>query len=211
MKPEISKAAVERLPRYLRCLEQLPSSQTTISSTELARLSNLNSAKVRKDLSYLGSYGVRGVGYNVSELTHQFRRELGLTRDRAVAVIGVGNLGSALARYGGFMDRGFTIVGLYDSDPDKIGTTVDEFVVRSISQLPQDAKEYEIAVGIITTPASAAQDVATLLIESGVPAILNFAPAVLSVGPETQLRQVDLATELQILGFYTADGHHAIG
>ena len=211
MKPDISKAAVERLPRYLRCLEQLPSSQTTISSTELARLSNLNSAKVRKDLSYLGSYGVRGVGYNVSELAHQFRRELGLTRDRAVAVIGVGNLGSALARYGGFMDRGFTIVGLYDSDPNKIGTTVDEFVVRSISQLPQDAKEYEIAVGIITTPASAAQDVATLLIESGVPAILNFAPAVLSVGPETQLRQVDLATELQILGFYTADGHHAIG
>lgn len=205
MKPDIPKATVERLPRYLRCLEQLPRHQSTISSSELARLSGMNSAKVRKDLSFLGSYGVRGVGYAVLDLATQIRRELGLTEDRNVIVVGIGNLGSALASYGGFGGRGFSIVALYDADPAKIGTQVDEFVVRSIEDIAGDAKTTDIAIGIITTPATVAQSVADLLVEAGIPSILNFAPASLNVPPTVQVRQVDLGTELQILSFYMSE------
>ncbi len=206
MKPALPAATVERLPRYLRCLEQLAPSQTTISSKQLARISNLNAAGVRKDLSFLGSFGIRGVGYQVDELSARIRRALGLTEDRAVVVVGVGNLGSALANYGGFGQRGFRIVGLYDADPAKIGRRVGGIGVRCISALSEDAKSTEIAVAIIATPASVAQGVATLLAEAGVPSILNFAPAVLTVPDGTHLRQVDLATELQILSFYLSGG-----
>ena len=207
MKSALPAATVERLPRYLRCIEQLPRSQMTISSKDLARLSNLNAAGVRKDLSFLGSFGVRGVGYHVDELEARIRRALGLTEDRAVVVVGVGNLGSALANYGGFGKRGFRIVGLYDSDPAKIGKHVGGIAVRCISTLAEDAKTVDIAVGIIATPATVARGVATLLAEAGIPSILNFAPAVLTVPEGTYLRQVDLATELQILSFYMAGRH----
>ncbi len=208
MKPDLPAATVERLPRYLRCIEQLPPSRLTISSKDLARLSNLNAAGVRKDLSFLGSFGIRGVGYHVDELAARIRRALGLTEDRAVVVIGVGNLGSALANYGGFGNRGFRIVGLYDADPAKIGKRVAGIAVRCITMLAEDAESTDIAVGIIATPAGAAQGVATLLSEVGIPSILNFAPAVLTVPEGTHLRQVDLATELQILSFYMS-GRHA--
>ena len=208
MKPDLPAATVERLPRYLRCIEQLPPSRLTISSKDLARLSNLNAAGVRKDLSFLGSFGIRGVGYHVDELASRIRRALGLTEDRAVVVIGVGNLGSALANYGGFGNRGFRIVGLYDADPAKIGKRVAGIAVRCITMLAEDAESTDIAVGIIATPAGVAQGVATLLSEVGIPSILNFAPAVLTVPEGTHLRQVDLATELQILSFYMS-GRHA--
>ena len=210
MKPDIPKATVERLPRYLRCLEQLPRSRSTISSSDLARLSGVNSAKVRKDLSSLGSYGVRGVGYHVSDLAGQIRRELGLTEERKVVVVGIGNLGSALASYGGFSDRGFSIVGLYDVDPAKVGTTVDAHEVRSIDALATDVAANDVAIGIITTPAKVAQDVATRLVRAGVPSILNFAPALLKVPAGVQVRQVDLATELQILSFYMTDAESQV-
>ena len=204
MKSALPSATVERLPRYLRCIEQLPPSQLTISSKDLARISNLNAAGVRKDLSFLGSFGIRGVGYHVDELAARIRHALGLTEDRAVVVVGVGNLGSALANYGGFGNRGFRIVGLYDADPAKIGHQVGGIAVRCISQLTDDARTTDIAVGIIATPAKAAQGVASHLAEAGIPSILNFAPAVLDVPEGTHLRQVDLATELQILSFYLA-------
>lgn len=202
MKGNLPAAAVERLPRYLRCLELLPPSQVTISSKELARLCNLNAAGVRKDLSYLGSAGMRGVGYCVKELVERIRRRLGLTENRAVAVIGVGNLGSALANHGGFGNRGFRIAGLYDADPAKIGRQTAGITIRPLEQLPEDAESAGISVGIIATPAEVAQKVADTLSEAGVPSILNFAPAVLSVPEGVHLRQVDVATELQILGFY---------
>ena len=211
MKPDIPKATVERLPRYLRCLEQIPRQQATVSSSDLARLSGVNSAKVRKDLSFLGSYGVRGVGYQIADLATQIRRELGLTEEQEVVVVGIGNLGSALASYGGFSDRGFTIVGLYDIDPHKIGTEVDIHTVKSLDQLAADVSASNVSVAIITTPASVAQDVALILIDAGVPSILNFAPAVLEVPTHVQLRQVDLATELQILSFYMADAESQAG
>ena len=206
MKWGLPVATVERLPRYLRCIELLPPDQPTISSKDLARLSNMNAAGVRKDLSLLGSFGIRGVGYPVDELAARIREALGLTRSRDVVVVGVGNLGSALANYGGFGSRGFRIVGLYDADPSKIGTTVAGIVVRSVDSLARDARESDIAVAIIATPAKAAQEVATLLSKAGVPSILNFAPAVLNIPENTRLRQVDLATELQILSFYLT-GH----
>ena len=205
MNGNLPAATVERLPRYLRCLELLPPSQVTISSKELARLSNLNAPGVRKDLSHLGSAGMRGVGYYVDELADRIRRRLGLTEDRTVAVIGVGNLGSALANYGGLGNRGFRIAGLYDADPAKIGRRIGGIAIRRLDQLPKDARSAGISVGIIATPAAVAQEVADALSEAGVPSILNFAPAVLNVPEGVHLRQVDVATELQILGFYMTD------
>lgn len=204
MKEKLPVATVERLPRYLRCIEQLPPERTTISSKDLARISNMTAAGVRKDLSFLGSFGIRGVGYPVHELAARIRTALGLTRDRQVVVVGVGNLGSALANYGGFRKRGFRIAGLYDADPSKVGSTVGGIAVRAVSVLARDARNSDIEVAIIATPAEAAQEVATLLSRAGVPSILNFAPAVLNVPDDTHLRQVDLATELQILSFYLA-------
>jgi len=202
MKSDLPSATVERLPRYLRCIERLPEAQQTISSGELARLSNLKAAGVRRDLSYLGTFGIRGVGYRVKELNDQIRHALGLTADRPVAVVGIGNLGSALANYTGFGNRGFRVVGLYDAAPSKIGTCLGGVEVRHISRLPDDARTTHISVGIIATPAGAAQQVATMLVEAGVRSILNFAPTVLQVPDDIHLRQVDVATELQILGYY---------
>ena len=193
---------MERLPRYLRCLESLPPRRSTVSSTELARLSNVNAAKVRKDLSHLGTYGVRGVGYDAELLRVQIRRELGLTQEWDVAIVGVGNLGSALANYGGFVNRGFRIRGVFDADPAKVGTTIDGQTVRHIDELSADAAAGSIDIGVITTPAAVAQDVATRLVTAGARSILNFAPAELKVPRGVHVRQVDLATELQILSFY---------
>jgi redox-sensing transcriptional repressor len=200
---KIPEATVARLPLYLRSLlEGQHSGLTTISSERLAELAGVNAAKVRKDLSYLGSYGTRGVGYDVEYLLFQMSRELGLTQDWPVAIVGLGNLGQALANYVGFGDRGFPIVALCDADERVVGTTVHGIVVRHIDELPGLAEEHGIAIGIIATPAWAAQDVANVLVEAGVSSILNFAPTVISVPEDVSLRKVDLAVELQILSFY---------
>ncbi len=198
----IPRATVNRLPLYLRALESLPSDQGTVSSRELAELIKENSAKVRKDLSFLGTYGVRGVGYNVENLRFRIRRDLGLTRIWPVIIVGAGNLGSALAKYGGFDASGFTIVGIYDNDPEKIGTTIGNLTVRSMGSLRRDAQERNVEIGMITTPVPAAQQVAEQLADAGFKSILNFAPMVLRVSPEVEIRRVDLSTELQILGYY---------
>ena len=200
---KIPEATVARLPLYLRSLfEGQHAGLTTISSERLAELAGVNAAKVRKDLSYLGSYGTRGVGYDVEYLLFQMSRELGLTQDWPVVIVGLGNLGQALANYGGFGDRGFPVAALCDADPRVIGTERHGVVVRSVEALPSIVAEHQIAIGIIATPASAAQDVADRLVAAGVPSILNFAPTVISVPEEVSLRKVDLAVELQILSFY---------
>lgn len=186
----------------MRALDVLPEDQTTVSSKELAELIKENSAKVRKDLSFMGTYGVRGVGYNVEHLRFQIRRELGLTRIWPVIIVGAGNLGSALARYGGFDANGFNIVGIYDDDPTKIGTTIGTLTVGSMDDLRRQAEEQNVEIGIIAVPVRAAQEVAEQLAEAGFKSILNFAPVVLRVNPEVEIRRVDLSTELQILGFY---------
>ena len=200
---KIPDATVARLPLYFRSLlEGQHEGLTTISSERLAELAGVNAAKVRKDLSYLGSYGIRGVGYDVEYLKFQMSRELGLTQDWPVVIVGLGNLGQALANYVGFGDRGFPIAALCDASDRVVGTTVTGLVVRHIDELPTLAHELGIAIGVIATPASAAQDVADVLVTAGVASILNFAPTVISVPPEVSLRKVDLAVELQILSFY---------
>ena len=199
----IPEATVARLPVYLRSLISLAADKTpTISSERLAEMAGVNAAKVRKDLSYLGSYGTRGVGYDVEYLLFQMSRELGLTHDWPVVIAGAGNLGQALANYAGFRDRGFPIVGVFDADPDKVGRRVAGVVVRAIEDLAQVATAEAVAIGIIATPADAAQEVADRMVAGGVSSILNFAPAVIEVPETTSLRKVDLAVELQILSFY---------
>ncbi len=200
---KIPDATVARLPLYLRSLlEGQHAGLTTISSERLAELAGVNAAKVRKDLSYLGSYGTRGVGYDVEYLLFQMRRELGLTQDWPVVIVGLGNLGHALANYVGFGERGFPVVALCDADERVVGTTVTGLVVQHIDKLPELAEQHGIAIGVIATPTSAAQDVADVLVAAGVSSILNFAPTVISVPDDVSLRKVDLAVELQILAFY---------
>jgi redox-sensing transcriptional repressor len=202
----IPEATVARLPVYLRSLYEVADHQATISSERLAELAGVNAAKVRKDLSYLGTYGTRGVGYDVAVLVHQISRELGLTQDWPVVIVGVGNLGHALANYRGFPSRGFRVVALVDSDPAKVGEQVGDCVVRHIDDLPAITAEEGIAIGIIAAPAANAQQVADCLVDAGVTSILNFAPAVLSVPEGVTLRKVDLSIELQILSFYQQRG-----
>ncbi|CAN5681881.1 redox-sensing transcriptional repressor Rex [soil metagenome] len=199
----IPEATVARLPVYLRSLVELAEEKTaTISSERLAELAGVNAAKVRKDLSYLGSYGTRGVGYDVEYLLFQMSRQLGLTQDWPVVIVGVGNLGQALSNYGGFTDRGFPIAALVDADPAKVGQVVHGIVVRHLDDLPEIAAEHGITIGIVATPAAAAQTVTDRLVAAGVQSILNFAPQLVAVPDGTSLRKVDLAVELQILSFY---------
>ncbi|MDQ1439639.1 MAG: redox-sensing transcriptional repressor [Acidimicrobiaceae bacterium] len=199
----IPEATVARLPVYLRALfEVRDQQQATISSERLAELAGVNAAKVRKDLSYLGSYGTRGVGYDVEYLVFQISRELGLTQDWPVLIVGVGNLGHALANYRGFLVRGFRVVALVDADPAKVGERIGELAVQHLDDLPAIAAERHPAIGIIATPAAAAQEVADRLVAAGITSILNFAPAVVAVPEGVTLRKVDLSIELQILSFY---------
>ncbi|MBW3547352.1 MAG: redox-sensing transcriptional repressor Rex [Actinobacteria bacterium] len=200
----IPEATVARLPVYLRSLLELAESPraATISSERLAELAGVNAAKVRKDLSYLGSYGTRGVGYDVEYLLFEMSRELGLTQDWPVVIVGVGNLGQALANYRGFSDRGFPVGALVDADPAKVGERVGDLVIESIDDLPSVVARLGTTIGLIATPAVVAQEVADDLVAAGVRSILNFAPAVVTVPPDVSLRKVDLAVELQILSFY---------
>jgi redox-sensing transcriptional repressor len=199
----IPEATVARLPVYLRSLAELVDDKVaTVSSERLAEMAGVNAAKVRKDLSYLGSYGTRGVGYDVEYLLYQMSRELGLTRDWPVAIVGAGNLGSALANYGGFTQRGFPVAALFDADARKVGQIVHGVPVHHTDDLERLARELEVGIGVIATPAVAAQEVADRLVAAGVRSILNFAPAVISVPDDVSLRKVDLALELQILSFY---------
>ncbi len=199
----IPEATVARLPLYYRALVETGERKiATVSSERLAEMAGVNAAKVRKDLSYLGSYGTRGVGYDVEYLLTQISQELGLTERRPVIIVGVGRLGQALANYAGFTARGFRVVGLVDADPDKIGEAIGDLTVESMDDLPQIIEEREVAIAILAVPADAAQRVADRLVDAGVTAILNFAPKVIQVPEDVALRKVDLAIELQILSFY---------
>ena len=199
----IPEATVARLPVYRRSLIELAQEHIpTVSSERLADMAGVNAAKVRKDLSYLGTYGTRGVGYEVQQLLYEIESKLGLTCDSPVVVVGVGNLGQALANYTGFRQRGFPVVALVDTDPAKIGESVAGLMVRSIDELDVIVAEHGVSIGIIATPAASAQHVADRLVAAGVRSILNFAPSVLTVPTHVPVRKVDLATELQILSFY---------
>ena len=203
LRREIPDATVARLPEYLRTLSRLGEDGVlSVSSEELAAAVGVRSAQLRKDLSHLGSYGVRGVGYDVETLALEISRALGLTQDWPVAIVGMGNLGHALASYSGFVTKGFRIVALFDDDPALRGEVVEGVAIQPFGHLPRRFAQDGIAIGVIATPAAAAQSVCDALVEVGVRSILNFAPAVLSVPDGVDVRRVDLSTELQILAFH---------
>ncbi|HLL68247.1 MAG TPA: redox-sensing transcriptional repressor Rex [Micromonosporaceae bacterium] len=201
--PDLPEATVARLPEYLRALHNLgDAGHDTVSSEGLAAAAGVNSAKLRKDLSHLGSYGTRGVGYDVTLLIEQIEHVLGLTQRRSVALVGVGNLGHALAGYAGFGTRGFSFAALFDADRGRVGEKINGMVVRHIDDLADVVHAEQISIAVIATPSHAAQEVADRLVSVGVTSILNFAPCVLAVPEGVDVRKVDLAIELQILSFH---------
>lgn len=200
---DIPAATVARLPIYHRVLGQLLDNDVaTVSSQELADLTGVTSAKVRKDLSHLGSYGVRGVGYDVAYLNYQISRGLGLTNDASVLIVGAGNLGRALAAYAGFASRGFRVVGLLDADPGHVDRAVGQVRIAPVADLEAVARATAPDIGVVATPAEAAQDVCDRMVAAGITSILNFAPTVLTVPADVEVRKVDLGLELQILAFH---------
>lgn len=203
---KISDSTVRRLALYLRFLEQSAAQQvTTISSAELARRGGTTSAQVRKDLSFFGSFGKRGLGYSVPELSARIREILGLKRTHRVVLVGAGKMGGALLHYRGFRQHGFDVVAIYDKDPKKIGTRSDGLMVRDVRQLETDLKKELPDIAILVTPAEAAQEVADRLVRAGVKAILNFAPVSLAVPEDVAVQSVNMALELETLSFALAN------
>ena len=199
----IPEATVLRLPIYQRILGELArGGTTTVSSEQLAALARVNAAKVRKDLSLLGSFGTRGSGYEPETLIAQIDRALGVDENWSVAIVGIGNLGRALTNSAGFASRGCHITALFDVDPAVVGQEVGGLVVRHMDELPSLRRAERPDIGVITTPGWAAQQVADLLVRAGVTCLLNFSPRVLTVPSSVHLRYVDLSIELQVLGFY---------
>ncbi len=205
MKPtKIPEKTVTRLSIYLRCLEELEASGiSSISSRELAERFGLNSAQVRKDLAYFGQFGVRGLGYHIAELKHNLERILGLKQDWEVALVGAGNLGSALMAYKGFRERGFRIGLAFDSEPTKVGQTIAGVEVQDAARLVAQVRRRRVKIAVLSVPAPSAQPVADLLVEAGVTAILNFAPAQLSVPEGVKVQNVDLSVLLKTLSYHT--------
>jgi redox-sensing transcriptional repressor len=205
--PKIPEMTIRRLSVYTRCLLQLEEDGVrTVSSQELADRFNLNSAQVRKDLAYFGEFGVRGIGYYVAGLKAELQRILGLDREWAVALVGLGNLGSALFHYKGFSRQGFRIAVIIDDDPAKTGREVDSVPIVSTRDMARELKARSIQVAIVAVPVESAQAVTDQLVAAGIKAVLNFAPTRLRVGREVRLKNVDLSIELETLSFYLAKG-----
>jgi len=202
-KPKIPVTTVNRLSLYLRVFSQIEASgDRTVSSRQLAELSGINPAQVRKDLAYFGQFGRRGVGYDVVELKGQIRGILGLDREWNCAIIGVGHLGMALLMYRGLKAYGFNIVAAFDSDPDKISWELEGVPVYDIADLPRVARDKKLEIAVLTVPAQAAAEVAPLIAQAKIPAVLNFAPVQLQLPAGVMLRQVDFASELEALTYH---------
>jgi redox-sensing transcriptional repressor len=198
----IPEATVARLAVYLRVLTALADAgRSTVSSGELAAAAGVNPAGLRKDLSHLGPCGVRGVGYEVRTLHGRISRVLGVERSRACVLVGIGNLGSALADYAGFGSRGFEFVGLFDAAPTRVGQRIGGHTVRPVEEIEEVVAATQASIGVITTPAEVAQSVCDRLAAAGVRSILNFAPVTLAAPPGVDVRKVDLSVELQVLAF----------
>lgn len=208
MANHVPHTTVQRLPGYLRCLiEEQSRGVSVANSVRIAELAGTNAAQVRKDLSYLGEYGMRGIGYDVDGLVTHLTRWLGLEKTRKAAIIGYGRLGSALLGYGGFQDRGVSIEAVFDADSDKIGSVVrTDLAVAPLAQLAADVEREGLEIAILTVPASVAQEVADVVVAAGIRAILNFAPIKLTVPADVAVRQADVASELQILSFHLSSG-----
>ena len=205
--PKIPEMTVRRLSVYTRCLQQLEEDGVkTVSSQELAERFNFNSAQVRKDLAYFGEIGVRGIGYYVAGLKAELQKILGLDREWPVALVGLGNLGSALFHYKGFSKQGFRIVAIFDDDPAKAGTTQEGVPIMPMRDLPKETKARNLQIAIVAVPAESAQAVTEKLTAAGIKAILNFAPGRIRAVKEVRLKNVDLSIELESLSFYLAQG-----
>ena len=196
---------INRLPIYLRCLNQARAvGIAVVNSLQLAQMAGTNAAQVRKDLSYLGELGTRGIGYDVEALIAHIADVLGLTEKRRVAIVGYGRLGGALHGYRGLADRGFDVVALFDDDPAKVGTKAGELTVASMDTLERDLRDLGVEIVILTTPTYVAQEVAERVAAAGVRAIMNFTYALLDLPEGVKVRPVDLSVELQVLSFYLA-------
>jgi len=196
---------INRLPIYLRCLNQARAvGIAVVNSLQLAQMAGTNAAQVRKDLSYLGELGTRGIGYDVEALIAHIADVLGLTEKRRVAIVGYGRLGGALHGYRGLADRGFDIVAVFDDDPAKIGAKAGELTVASMATLERDLRDLGVEIVILTTPTYVAQEVAERVAAAGVRAIMNFTYALLDLPEGVKVRPVDLSVELQVLSFYLA-------
>ena len=203
---KIADSTVRRLSLYLRFLEQFDAQgTTTISSAELARHGGTTSAQVRKDLSFFGSFGKRGLGYSVAELAARIRGILGLKRSYRVVLVGAGRIGGALIQYPGFRQRGFHVTAIYDKDAKKVGTRWNGVVVRDVRHIERDLQREPTDIAILVTPADAAQEVADRLVHAGVKAILNFAPVQLAVPNDVVVKSVNMALELETLSFALAN------
>jgi redox-sensing transcriptional repressor len=206
--PKIPETTIRRPSIYTRCLLQLEEDGIkTISSQDLAERFNLNSAQVRKDLAYFGEFGVRGIGYYVAGLKAELQRILGLDREWPVALVGLGNLGSALFHYKGFSRQGFRIAVVFDDDPAKAGRDIDGVPIVSTRDLEREVRGRAIQIAVLAVPAEAAQTVTDQLVTAGIKAVLNFAPARLRVPKDARLKNVDLSIELETLSFYLAQGN----
>ena len=200
----IPELTTGRLSVYLRCLSYLESiNQRTISSRELADRFHLNSAQIRKDLAYFGEFGTRGVGYDVAKLKEQLVRTLGIDRTRKIIIVGAGNLGMALADYRGFNSNGFHIVALFDVDPERVGRLSRSGIpVLTTEKLADTVRRDGVEIGIIAVNADNAQDVYDQLAESGVCAVLNFAPVQIRLRRGVKIKSVDLRINLESLSYY---------
>ena len=198
----IADSTVRRLSTYLRYLEELDAQGSeTASSDELAHRCGTTPAQVRKDLSFFGSFGKRGLGYPVRELTGRLREILGLQHDWPVIIVGAGKIGAALANYEGFLQRGFRVVGVYDNNPLKIGEPWGQATVRDIGALERDLEREQALIAVLAIPADNAQEVVDRLVRAGVKAILNFAPTQLKVPADVSVKTVNMAMELEALSF----------
>ncbi len=202
--PKVPEATIKRLSIYMRVLKDLIKKDVTvISSAELADICGVNAAQIRKDLTYFGEFGIRGVGYYVNQLHLDIRKVLGLNQRRNVALVGVGNLGRALVSYRNFGDHGYNFAAAFDVNPDRIGETLAPgVVVHHMDDLPRVAAEQEIEIAIITTPAGAAQSAADRIVAAGIKGILNFAPTLLQVPDDVRVKRVDLTTEFDNLVYH---------
>ena len=200
---DIPDIVIGRLPIYLRALTFMAAAgQEITSSHELGERLGISSAQIRKDLSHFGEFGKQGTGYRISHLQEQLRRILKVNREWEVALIGIGDLGHALARYGGFRDRGFHIALAFDNDPAKIGQSVGQLTIRDVATLPEVVRQQNVQVAMLTVNANAAQEVADLCVKGGIRAILNYAPITISVPANVRVQYSDPVTHLQRMTYY---------
>lgn len=206
-KKSIPSITINRLSVYHRCLEKITETEKgkelkIISSFEIAEMTGINSAQIRKDLAYFGEFGKRGVGYPLIDLSRELKKILGLDKKWSVIIAGAGNLGKALVRYKGFQKKGFIIKGIFDNNPSKIGKKFGRIFIYDIKEMEKFIQSENINIGIIVVPADSAQEMAAKMVRGGIKAILNFAPTHIILPPEIKIHNVDLSIEFEGLTYY---------